>query len=177
MKVWDASVRTLHWALVAAVSLAWASTLGLGLFSLHEPAGYLASFIVFARLVWGFAGSPYARFSQFVRGPIQARRYASLLVRKQEPRYIGHNPLGGWMVLALLVVILATGFTGWLYTTDEFWGMAWLDQLHQFLAWTLLGLIALHLAGVVFTSVRHGENLVRAMVTGKKAPPQGDDVA
>lgn len=177
MKVWDIAVRLLHWALVVAISTAWLSTLGLGFVKLHEPAGYVALSALVARIFWGFAGTHYARFSQFVRGRSSTLRYAGLLRHKQAPRYIGHNPLGAWMVLALMAFVGATGFTGWLYTTDQFWGEAWLDQLHSLLAWTLLALIALHLAGVVFTSLGHRENLVRAMITGRKAAPRGDDVA
>lgn len=177
MKVWDHGVRWLHWSLVMAVSIAWLSTLGLGIVSLHEPAGYAAFGVVAARLLWGFVGSHYARLSQFVRGPSTTLRYAHLLTQGQEPRYIGHNPLGGWMVMALLACVAGTAFTGWLYTTDMFWGMAWLDQTHHFLAWTLLVLIALHLVGVVLTSIRHRENLALAMISGHKKPAQGNDVA
>jgi cytochrome b len=177
MKVWDHGVRWLHWTLVTAISVAWLSTLRLGFVQLHEPAGYIALGAVTARLVWGYIGSHYARLSQFVRSPSSTLHYARLLKRKQEPRYIGHNPLGGWMVVALLACVAGTGFTGWLFTTDMFWGTAGLAQLHSFLAWTLLVLIALHLIGVIFTSLRHRENLVRAMITGRKAPPHGDDLA
>lgn len=81
------------------------------------------------------------------------------------------------MVVALLTCTAGTAFTGWLQTTDRYWGSEFLELVHTSLAWGLLGLIALHLAGVVFTSLRHRENLVRAMVTGRKPAPQGDDVA
>lgn len=177
MKVWDALVRLLHWSLIAAVAVAWISTLGWGFVRVHEPAGYVALGIVVARMGWGFFGSHYARFTQFVRSPRTTWRYGALVHRQQEPRYIGHNPLGGWMVLALLGCVTALGATGWLYTTDAFWGEAWLDNLHQALAWLLLGLAALHVAGVVFTSLRHRENLVAAMFSGYKRPAGPRDVA
>ena len=172
--VWDLPVRLLHWALAAAVAVAWLSTLGW--FRAHEPAGYVALGVVAARLAWGFAGGRYARFSQFVRGPRTTLEYTSSLWAGRESRYIGHNPLGGWMALALLGCVAALGVTGWLYTTDAFWGMAWLDQLHTALAWLLLGLAALHVAGVVFTSRRQRENLVRAMLSGSKAAPRPGDI-
>ncbi len=175
IKVWDRTVRLLHWVLVAAVAVAWTSTLGLGFVKTHEPAGYIALAVVAIRVIWGFCGSHYARFSQFVRGGADVLHYACELRATRERRYIGHNPLGGWMVLLLLGVIASLGLTGWLYTTDAFWGMAWLDRLHQALAWVLLGLAALHLVGVAFTSLRHRENLVAAMVSGRKPAPGPED--
>lgn len=176
VKVWDPLVRVLHWTLVAAVATAWCSTLGWGFVRWHEPAGYVAIAVVVTRLAWGFAGSRHARFAQFVRGPRATLRYAARLPRHEEPRYLGHNPLGGWMVLLLLAWVGSIGFTGWLYTTDAFWGEAWLDQLHSALAWGLLVLITLHVAGVVFTSRRHRESLVRAMLSGRKPAPGPGDV-
>lgn len=178
LKVWDGLVRLLHWLLVVSVALAWLSTLGFGLLKAHEPAGYVALAIVTVRVAWGFIGSRHARFAQFVRRPRAVREYALQLKAGVEPRYIGHNPLGGWMVLLLLAVVASLGLTGWLYTTDYFWGMAWLDQLHATLAWALLVLIAGHLGGVIATSLRHRENLASAMFSGRKpakAPGDIDD--
>ncbi len=177
MKVWDTLVRLLHWSLIAAVATAWLSTLGWGFVWAHEPAGYVALGIMVARVAWGFFGSDYARFVQFVRSPRTTWHYGVLLRSRREPRYIGHNPLGGWMILALLACVAALGVTGWMYTTDAFWGEAWLDNLHQALAWLLLGLALLHVAGVVFTSLRHRENLIFAMFSGHKRPPGPHDVA
>ncbi|MES2510857.1 MAG: cytochrome b/b6 domain-containing protein [Pseudomonadota bacterium] len=178
VKVWDGLVRLLHWLLVLSVAVAWISTLGWGLLKAHEPAGYVALAVVALRLLWGFTGSRHARFAQFVRAPQTVHGYALKLKSGTEPRYVGHNPLGGWMVVLLLAVVAALGITGWLYTTDYFWGMAWLDQLHGALAWALLALIAGHLGGVLVTSIRHDENLVKSMVSGRKpaaAPGDIDD--
>lgn len=171
IKVWDRPVRLLHWTLVIAVAGAWITTLGWGFVKWHEPAGYVALAAVTLRALWGFTGSKYARFRQFVRGPRSLLNYTDQLRTKSEPRHLGHNPLGGWMVLQLIACIAGLGITGWLYTTDYFWGMAWLDLLHQCLAWGLLALVLLHVAGVLFTSLRHRENLVAAMFTGRKRPP------
>lgn len=167
VRVWDALQRTMHWCLLLAVAAAWLSTLIL--FDWHEAAGWVALAIVLLRVLWGFIGSRYARFGEFVRGPRATLRYLRELRRHAEPRYLGHNPLGGWMVLALLGCVAALGLTGWLYTTDALWGDAIVDYTHQTLAWLLLVLIALHVAGVVFTGRRHRENLVAAMFTGSKA--------
>ena len=173
--VWDAPVRLLHWGMVTAVAVAWWSRSDTG--PLHERVGYAVITLLAARLAWGFCGSRYARFAQFVRAPRATLAYARAALAGRAPRYIGHNPLGGWMVLALLANLGALGFTGWLYTTDMFWGYGWLADLHQALAWALLALVALHIAGMLWTSRAHRENLVRAMFTGRKAAARGDDVA
>jgi cytochrome b len=167
-------VRCLHWALVLSVIAAWASTEWF--VGWHQGAGYVALGVVVLRLLWGVVGSRHARFTQFVRSPRDTLSYARLLWRHREPRYVGHNPLGGWMVLALLACVAGLCVTGWLYTTDRFWGDEVVDRLHQALAWALLGLALLHVAGVVFTSFRHRENLVRAMLDGLKDRPGRADV-
>ena len=175
IKVWDRPVRLLHWVLVVAVLMAWITTLTA--FSAHQAAGYVALAAVLLRAVWGCVGSRYARFAQFVRPPRATLAYAHATLRKREPRFIGHNPLGGWMVLALMLVVAALALTGWLYTTDWFWGDEQVEQLHRALAWGLLGLVALHVAGVLYTSWRHRENLLHAMISGQKIAAASDDVA
>jgi cytochrome b len=173
LRVWDRPVRLLHGLLALSVAVAWCTDESR--LAAHLAAGYAAAAVVAARLLWGVAGSATARFAGFVRRPAATWRYAREVWRGTEPRYLGHNPLGGWMAVALLGSVAATGATGWLYTTDAFWGLAWLDLLHRGLAWTVGGLVALHLAGVAFTSLRHRENLARAMVTGRK--PRGGSPA
>jgi cytochrome b len=177
--VWDHAVRVLHWTLVAGVVLAWLSTIAAlsGIGSAHQPAGYVALGAALLRLLWGFGPSRYARFSQFVRGPRATWRYARALPAHHEPRYLGHNPLGAWMVLALLVCVLGLALTGWLYTTDRFWGDATVEVVHTALAWLLVGLAALHVSGVVFTSLRQRENLVGAMLHGRKPSARDGDIA
>ena len=166
LKVWDPLVRLLHWGLVASIAITWIA--GEAWLRTHEIAGYVALGIVAVRVVWGLVGSAHARFADFVARPAVVWRYAFEVVRAREARHLGHNPLGSWMVLALLVSVLVTGFSGWLYTTDRFWGLAWVDLLHRTSAWAMVGLIVLHLAGVVFTSLRHRENLVASMLSGQK---------
>ena len=175
VRVWDRAVRVLHWALVIALAL---SSLGLvALFGLHQPAGYVALTAVLLRAAWGVLGSGHARFAQFVRGPRVTWRYARDVARRREPRHIGHNPLGGWMVLALMLCVIGLGVSGWLYTTDAFWGDESVEQVHRALAWALLGLVAVHVAGVLFTGWQHRENLVASMLDGDKRAPEGDDIA
>ena len=175
MRFWDPLVRLSHWALVAALTLAWFS--GEEALRRHEIAGYAALTLVAIRAVWGFCGGRYARFSQFVRSPVQVWRYARDMACGAEVRHVGHNPLGGWMIVVLMLGVAAVGLSGWLYTLDAYWGIAWLEWLHRALAWALVALAGLHVAGVAWASWRHRENLVAAMLSGRKAPPRGNDVA
>jgi cytochrome b len=103
-------------------------------------------------------------------------RYARLVLAGSEPRYLGHNPLGALMALALMGCIGALALTGWLYRTDRFWGDETLERLHEALAWTLLVLIVVHVIGVLVTGLRHRENLVVAMIGGRKRPPRDGDI-
>jgi len=170
VQVWDRAVRVLHWSLVVSVALCAASLIdALGVPGWHRPAGYVALAVVLARAVWGVVGRGHARFAQFVRAPGATLSYLRLVLRHREPRTLGHNPLGAWMIVALLLCVIALAFTGWLYTTEMFWGSEVVEDLHRALAWGLLGLVVLHVGGVIFTSVRHRENLVRAMIDGEKA--------
>jgi cytochrome b len=173
--VWDRLVRLIHWTLIVAIVVAWLTRHGGGRW--HEVAGYLAVTLVVVRIAWGWLGSRYARFSQFVRSPTATLRYAQAVAQHREPRYLGHNPLGAWMIVALIVTIIAVCFTGWLYTTDTYWGVEWVERWHDFLADALLVLVSLHVAGVIFSSTRHRENLVAAMFTGRKAKAGPSDVA
>ncbi len=178
--VWDRLVRLLHWTLVLCVLLAWLSTFAnlLPVFAgWHQPVGYVALAVVLLRLLWGVvARGRYARLAQFVRAPRPAWVYLRLLLQRREPRYVGHNPLGGWMVLALIACVLGLALSGWLYTSDRFWGDETVELVHTWLAWGMLGLIVLHVVGVLFTSLRHRENLVRAMFDGRKPAPGPHDV-
>ena len=171
--VWDPLVRVLHWALAISIAGAWITRHGGGKW--HEWIGYAALVIVTLRLVWGRVGPRYARFSQFVHAPSATLKYAGQMLVHREARYIGHNPLGGWMILALLSVTSLAGLSGWLYITDAFWGIAWVGDTHEALAILLLVLVALHVAGVAAACWRHRENLVAAMMHGRKRPPCGAD--
>lgn len=171
--VWDPLVRALHWGMVASVTVAWLVSEG----AVHDCAGYILLALVALRIVWGFVGPPHARFADFIRSHRSTLLYARLVIAGREPRYMGHNPLGGWMIVALLATALAAAISGWVYTTDAFWGVAWVERVHVFFAELLLVLAALHVAGVAFTSIRQRENLVAAMLHGKKRATDADDAA
>ena len=171
MRVWDAFVRIAHWTLVSSVVAAWFAR-----GAPHEWLGYAALVVVLLRIVWGFSGPRYARFAQFVRAPSPTLAYAERVLAREEERYLGHNPLGGWMIVALLGMLILVSVSGWLVTTDRYWGVEWVEDLHEALADALVALALLHVGGVVYASLRHRENLVGAMLTGRKRPPAAGDV-
>ena len=175
IKVWDPLVRAFHWSLVLSFAVAWLSADEIE--RLHEVAGYGAAGLVALRLAWGVVGTRYARFGQFVRGPRAVLAYLGAVATGREARHLGHNPAGGAMIVALLAAMAGLCLTGWLMTTDAFWGVEWVEEVHEAAANGLLVLVGLHVAGVALASLRHRENLVRSMVTGRKRAPAPGDVA
>lgn len=181
VKVWDPFVRLFHWSLVVAFTVAFVTEdeyLGV-----HSWAGYIVLTLVLLRLIWGVIGTRYARFTDFVRAPNEILRYLGTILRGHPRRYLGHNPAGGAMVVMLLVMLLFTTMSGLLlYGIAEYAGplapyltavpRAWgeiLEDIHEVLANTTLLLVLLHVAGVVLAGRQHRENLVRAMINGRKA--------
>jgi cytochrome b len=174
VRVWDPLVRIFHWSLVASFVVAWISADEWD--ALHIWAGYAAAALIAFRLVWGLIGPRYARFTQFLCTPGAVVAYLKDLMSGRERRYLGHNPAGGAMILALILSLAALCLSGWMSTLDMFWGENWVQELHEALANLLLALVGLHLAGVFLASLKHHENLVRAMITGRKrAPASGDE--
>ncbi|SFU21067.1 cytochrome b/b6 domain-containing protein [Sedimentitalea nanhaiensis] len=201
IRVWDPLVRLFHWGLVLAFAAAWLTGDENELW--HIWAGYFAAGLIAVRLVWGLVGSRYARFSQFVRGPGTVAKYLRDMLRGREARYIGHNPAGAAMIVALLLTMSATAFTGWLmvepsrlaylpqvpqivapaladddggYERGE-GGNEALEEAHEVLANLMLVLVVLHIVGVMIASRRHHENLARAMITGRKRAANPGDIA
>ena len=166
IKVWDPFVRIFHWSLVALFTIAFLT--GDEIEWLHLWAGYAIAALVAMRVVWGFIGSRHARFADFVKGPRAIASFLKQSVRLEAPRYLGHNPAGGAMVIALLVMLVGLSVTGFALTTDAFWGSKVMEEIHEVLANVTLGLVGLHILGVIVASVEHGENLVKAMFTGQK---------
>jgi cytochrome b len=166
VRVWDRFVRVFHWSLVATFFGAWASTEEIGW--LHKGCGYAALALVLARVAWGFIGSEHARFANFVPGPAKLLRYLAALVRLREPRHLGHNPAGSVMILFLLGAVSVISVTGWMLTLDAFWGNGTVEDLHTGVVDFTLIAVGLHVAANLYSSLRHRENLVVAMVTGDK---------
>jgi len=175
--VWDPFVRIFHWTLVAAFIVAY--LVEDDPLIVHVWAGYVVGILVLARIIWGFVGTPHARFADFTYAPATALRYILDLLRFRGARYLGHSPGGGYMVVALLVFLAATVATGLVvYGGDQqagpLAGMFTKDfgesfeEVHEVIANITLALIFLHVSAVVLASFVHHENLVRAMVTGYK---------
>lgn len=170
-KVWDLPVRVFHWGLAASFAGAYVLSESERLRNVHVALGYGALALIAFRILWGFVGSRYARFASFAYGPGAALRYLRDALRGRPQHYTGHNPAGSWAVYAILLVGLATGVTGYLQYNDL--GGESLEELHEVMANAWLVLVGLHVAGVVFSSFVHRENLALAMVTGRKRGEDG----
>jgi len=171
--VLDPFVRIFHWTVVTGCTVAYLTE---DWRTVHKLVGYVVLTMVLLRIVWGFVGPRHARFEDFVRGPREVLDYVRRLLRGREGRSLGHNPLGGLMVVALLTTLLVIGVSGWMMTLDMFWGEDWVEELHENAVNVLIGLVMLHVGGVVFTSLRERVNLVKAMFTGYKEFPADEDL-
>ncbi len=180
IKVWDPALRLFHWSLVLAFTVAYLTEEDL--LDVHVVAGYTVLGLVVFRLLWGFIGTPHARFRDFVFRPRVIGAYLKDLLYFRAKRYLGHNPVGGAMIVILLASLLITTLTGlgvygaeehagplaaWFVGTGESWEDAF-EETHEFFANFTLFLVFLHVTGVVIESFIHRENLTRAMVTGRK---------
>lgn len=160
--VWDVPLRLFHWLLVGSIAVSFLSSdEDSALTGWHIASGWVAAVLIVFRLAWGFAGGEHARFMNFVR-PSQALAHLKGLASGRAERTVGHNPAGGMAVLLMLGGIAAVIATGWLTL------LGGEEDLHETIAWLLLGLVGVHVAAVIATSVLSRENLVRAMVTGRK---------
>ena len=158
IRVWDLPLRLFHWLLVAAIAVAFLSSEeDSALNQWHVLSGWIAGLLILFRIVWGFAGGEHSRFADFVR-PSALRHHVAELLRGRAAPSLGHNALGAMGVLLLLALVGATVATGVLV----------MEEPHELIAWTLLALVALHVAAVVLMSAMTRENLVRAMIGGTK---------
>lgn len=176
VKIWDLGTRLFHWALVGCFAANALITDPEK--SLHHRIGYAVLALVAFRLVWGLIGPRHARFASFPPSAAGAMEQLSDMVRGRRHIHAGHSPLGALMIYNLIAVLIAIGTTGWLQTTDAFWGIKWMKQLHEaFVTWAEISVVA-HVAAVVFESRRLQLNLAAAMVTGYKwlpVPPKETD--
>lgn len=208
VKVWDPFIRIFHWSLVILFAIAYFT--GEEESNLHIYSSYAIAGLITVRVLWGLIGGKYARFSEFVRPPANVAAYIKSLLRGKPDHYLGHNPAGGYMIVALLVMLTITTVTGlkvygieghgplaentvisfistanadedkmegaWEHDVEqqdegfnaseeeeEFW-----EEIHETAANLTVLLIFLHILGVIVSSRMHKENLVRAMVTGRK---------
>jgi cytochrome b len=182
INVWDVLIRIFHWSLVGFFTLAYLTEGEDWWMTIHSYAGYSILILLVFRLLWGVIGTHYARFSNFVTRPKDALVYLKQLAAGNAKDYLGHNPAGALMIIALIVSIAITGFSGIaLYATDGYgplatsflatWPAGALKEVHEFFANFTVFLVVIHIGGVIVSSLLHKENLIRAMVTGKKQRP------
>lgn len=164
--VWDLPTRLFHWLLVASFATAYATSEWDGARALHALAGYTAGGLIAFRLLWGVAGTRYARFTGFAFAPARVFAYLRSLLAGRPQHYTGHNPAGSWAVLALLGLVAATAATG--FATLNGIGPEWLEDVHEGFANATLALVGVHVIAVIASSLLHRENLARAMLTGRK---------
>ena len=164
--VWDVPTRVFHWLLVICFAGAWLTSESERLQMIHYAFGYSACALVLFRLVWGIIGTKYARFSQFVKGPKEMIGHFKDVLSGHQHSSPGHNPVGGIVMVGLMFVILLIGLTGY-WTVKEFLGDL-MGGAHEAIASLALALVIIHIAAAVIMSLLQKENLVRAMVSGKK---------
>ncbi|MBI1383843.1 MAG: hypothetical protein GC150_02900 [Rhizobiales bacterium] len=175
VRVWDLPVRLFHWMLVASVTLAWFTADFGG--SLHARIGYVVLGLVVFRLIWGLIGSRHARFSDFVPSPGILIGYLGAVGAGHPPRHLGHNPAGAAMIVLLLALLAVVCASGWMMLTRQYFGVSWVANVHDVAAHAIVWLIPLHVAGALFSGWIHRENLVLAMVTGRKRAPDPDELS
>ena len=164
--VWDMPTRIFHWLLVICFAAAWLTSESERLQMIHYAFGYSACALILFRLVWGLIGTKYARFSQFIKGPQEIISHLKGMLRSHQETTPGHNPAGGIVMLMLMAFVLLIGLTGY-WSVKEFLGDL-MSEAHEVLASFALALVIIHIVSAVLMSILQKENLVRAMVTGKK---------
>jgi len=168
--VWDLFVRVFHWSLVVAFAIAFITHKSEWHLIMHVNAGFMAGYLILARIVWGFLKTGYASFNAFPLNPIQAIKYVWEILKGHPKQFIGHNPAGSLIIYLMLVVGLLTVGSGVLVFNDGWLIDApdLLQGLHQFFAWFWLFLVFIHVIGVITESIVHKDNLIMAMITGVK---------
>jgi cytochrome b len=172
--VWDAPVRVFHALLVISFVGAYITAESERWRLVHVTLGYTLAGLVAFRVVWGLVGTRHARFASFVRSPAAVLGYFKALLKGRPEHHVGHNPAGAWAIVALLGLSAVVAATGWGVYNQQ--GGEWLEGLHEGAANAMVGLVVLHVLGVLLGSFMHRENLIGAMVTGRKAGPAGSGV-
>ena len=164
--IWDWPVRIGHWLMAGGFVVAWVTSESETFRLVHVLSGSIVLAVAVFRLAWGVFGSRYALFSSFVRGPQKVGNYLTSLLGRQPEHHAGHNPAGGWAIVLLLAFGIASGVSGWAAYNNL--GGDWLKSLHDSLSSAMLGVVIIHLIGVISGSWIHRENIVGAMLTGLK---------
>jgi cytochrome b len=180
IRVWNLYLRIFHWSLVVSFSLAYLTEFDA--YSLHNIAGYVVCLLLLYRIIVGIFGHGHVRFTDFVKSPRTIFNYIGAIFQNNAKRYIGHNPAGGAMVVALLITLLLVCISGLIlyglegnagplaFLYGHFPGYVddWVEDIHNYLSNFAALLIAFHLGGVLWSSFAHKENLIKAMITGEK---------
>ena len=185
VRLWDLPVRIFHWVLVCLVITSFVTAeMGGNFMQYHLWSGYTILVLLLFRLIWGFVGSTTARFITFISGPVAAWRYARKMMQPGPP-HLGHNPLGGWSIVAMLAALLTQVITG-LFATDDIATQGplyplvsdatshWLTGIHLFNQGVIVTLVCLHIVAVLFYLIIKRDNLILPMITGWK--PHADTV-
>lgn len=170
--VWDPVVRLTHWSVAALVLWDLYEDSG---GPLHRNLGYVAAGLVLLRMAWGCFAGGAGNFRAWMPRRRGIVAYLKASLAGHPPRTLGHNPVGALMMLALWTLILSLAVTGWLSRLDRFWGEDWPIDIHAILAYVLLGLVSVHVLAAIVMSRVHRENLIAAMVTGRKSAQVADD--
>ncbi|PCF97641.1 cytochrome b/b6 domain-containing protein [Vreelandella nigrificans] len=181
--VWDVLIRLFHWGLLVAVALSYYTTKTDGVpflfpIEVHAQTGYIIIGLLVFRFIWGFTGSIYGRFGSFLSPPSEVVAYTRALFLRRASQYASHNPLGGWMVVLLLLSLSFQAISGLFLSDDIFFQGPFyslvgrdisreLSGLHALNSDLLLILISLHVVALIAHKLL-GESLVTAMVTGVK---------
>lgn len=164
--VWDAPVRLFHWLMVASFAGAWITAESESWRMVHVTLGYTMAGLVAFRILWGLVGTRYARFSSFVRGPSAIVAYVRGILQGKPEHHTGHNPAGALAIVALLGLTIVITASGW-GTFNEIGGK-WLEEGHEIAANVMLALVGAHILGALVSSWLHRENLIGAMISGRK---------
>ncbi len=172
--VWDAPVRVFHWLMVGCFFAAYLSAESERWRLLHVSAGYTMVGLLAFRILWGVIGTRHARFASFVRGPAAVARYVGSIVRGRPEHHTGHNPAGALAIIALLGLTAVVTAAGWA-AYQEIGGEA-MEELHELAANLMLALVGVHVVAVLASGWLHRENLIGAMLHGRKSGPPEDGV-
>ena len=175
IRVWDAPTRVFHWLLVLSFAGAYLTSESERWSLVHITLGYTLGGLITFRLIWGFVGTRYARFTSFVKGPSEVLQYAKSMATLKPKHFVGHNPLGAVAIVLLIVSGIAIVVTG--YAVFNEIGGEWVAELHEVASHIMLILVGIHIVGVIAASWLHKENLARAMVNGFKQGKAADGIS